>query len=308
MLAKTDNDAMLPPGWLRQSLSVMDRHPELSMLGIEAMYPVNPDPTITRTYTPAQFVSGLGLYRRAVFSRSRPTVINRYFGLEEWQQAQRGRLRVGWITPALPVFLLDRMPNDPWRRYADSYTQRGWQRAWPAYNPADTLWHWRWPDYKPAESVAPSVPAPSRLNIAHLADPADGYTNVSILPGIGLETIDLKGAWPWPDNSFSEIRACEIVEHLPDKIRTMNELWRVTRPGGTVEIRVPTTDGPGAWSDPTHVSFWNRRSFLYFESGNPYRERFARSYGIEAKFQVLQDRVEATADGPHLTISLRSIK
>lgn len=318
MLAKTDNDAMLPPGWLRQSLAVMERHPELSMLGIEAMYPVNPDPTAARTYTPAQFVSGLGLYRREVFSRSRPKVINRYFGLEEWQQGQRSRLRVGWITPALPVFLLDRMPYDPWRGYADSYTRRGWQRAWPAYDPANTLWHWRWPELKPAaKPVAVAAAAPAlagpRLNIAHLADAAaadgvDGDTHVALLPGAGGQAVDLTGAWPWPDDAFAEVRAFDIVEHLLDKINTLNELWRVTRPGGVVELRVPTTDGPGAWADPTHVSFWNRRSFLYCEAGNPYRERFARSYGIKAQFQVLQERVEATTDGPVLTIALQSVK
>ena len=88
----------------------------------------------------------------------------------------------------------------------------------------------------------------------------------------------------------------------------MNELWRVTQPGGLVEITVPTTDGAGAWQDPTHVSFWNRRSFLYYESGNPYRERFALGYGISAKFHVVQDRLETTADGGRLTILLRAIK
>ena len=40
ILAKSDNDAMLPPGWLRQSLEVLDRHPELTLLGIEAMNPL----------------------------------------------------------------------------------------------------------------------------------------------------------------------------------------------------------------------------------------------------------------------------
>jgi cellulose synthase/poly-beta-1,6-N-acetylglucosamine synthase-like glycosyltransferase len=72
MLAKTDNDAMLPPHWLRQSLAVFDRCPELQLLGIEAMYPHDPDPACARAYEPAQFISGLGLYRRAVFARSRP--------------------------------------------------------------------------------------------------------------------------------------------------------------------------------------------------------------------------------------------
>jgi len=154
ILAKTDNDAMLPPSWLRQGLEVLASHPELTLLGIEAMYPHSADPQLARSYTAAQFISGLGLYRREAFARSRPQAINKWFGLEEWQVAQGAGLKRGWITPALPVFLLDRIPFDPWLSYAAEYARRGWQRVWPKYDAACTLWHWRWP----AEQVA--APAP----------------------------------------------------------------------------------------------------------------------------------------------------
>lgn len=146
VLGKTDNDAMLPPAWLRQSLEVLDRHPELALLGTEAMYPHRHDVNLRRSYTSAQFISGLGLYRRAAFSRSLPKPYSKWFGLEEWQMAQGSRLIRGWITPAIPVFLLDRTPFEPWAKYSDSYIQRGWQRSWPKYDTASTLWHWRWPE------------------------------------------------------------------------------------------------------------------------------------------------------------------
>ncbi|HXU35896.1 MAG TPA: glycosyltransferase [Blastocatellia bacterium] len=142
MLAKCDNDAMLPPGWLRQSLDVFERHPELELLGIEAMYPHVDDVTLPRTYTLAEFISGLGLYRRAVFAGSRPVPYQKYFGLEEWQMVQGAGLVRGWITPAIPVFLLDRCLFEPWRSLSDSYIQRGWQRPWTNYDPACTLFDW----------------------------------------------------------------------------------------------------------------------------------------------------------------------
>jgi ubiquinone/menaquinone biosynthesis C-methylase UbiE len=124
----------------------------------------------------------------------------------------------------------------------------------------------------------------------------------------GVEVADLRVPWPWPDNAVDQIRAWDIIEHLPDKIFTMNEMWRVLRPGGRTEISVPTTDGTGAWQDPTHVSYWNRRSFAYYECGNPYRERFARSYGIQARFRVVQERSDQTSDGLRLTIVLEAAK
>ena len=88
----------------------------------------------------------------------------------------------------------------------------------------------------------------------------------------------------------------------------MNEMWRVLCPGGQAEIAVPTTDGPGAFQDPTHVTFWNRRSFLYYEAGNPYRERFASPYGIRAKFRIAGERIDQSLDGPRLTITLEAVK
>lgn len=147
-----------------------------------------------------------------------------------------------------------------------------------------------------------------KLNIGCCDALMEGFINVDIAPAPGVEVADLREPWPWADNSVEFIRAYDIIEHLPDKIFTMNELWRVLSPGGRVEIAVPTTDGTGAWQDPTHVSFWNRRSFLYYEAGNPYRERFAGFYGIKAKFRIAGERTDQTLDGPRLTITLEAVK
>lgn len=146
-----------------------------------------------------------------------------------------------------------------------------------------------------------------KLNLGCSDRHLSGYVNVDIAPPAD-ELVDLREPWPWPDSSVAEIAAHDIIEHLPDKIRTMNELWRVLVPGGTVEICVPTTDGPGAFQDPTHVSFWNRRSFLYYQAGCPYRDRFAKAYGVRAAFRVVGEKTQATQDGPKLTIVLEAVK
>lgn len=150
--------------------------------------------------------------------------------------------------------------------------------------------------------------ASMKLNLGCCDAPMEGFINVDIAPAPGVEVADLREAWPWADSSVQFVRAYDIIEHLPDKIFTMNELWRVLAPGGQAEISVPTTDGTGAWQDPTHVSFWNRRSFLYYEAGNPYRERFANFYGIKAKFRIARERTDQTVDGPRLTILLEAVK
>jgi len=89
----------------------------------------------------------------------------------------------------------------------------------------------------------------------------------------GYESVDLKDAdincdlnkrWPFKDSSISVVRSFDCFEHLKDNLHTMKELSRVLKPGGIAFIQVPSTDGRGAFQDPTHVSFWNENSFLYY--------------------------------------------
>jgi len=93
----------------------------------------------------------------------------------------------------------------------------------------------------------------------------------------GYETVDLKdadimcdlnGRWPYADSSVGVIRSFDVFEHLLDPIHTMKELQRVLAPGGWAFIQVPSTDGRGAFQDPTHKSFWNINSFKYYTEAN----------------------------------------
>jgi SAM-dependent methyltransferase len=75
---------------------------------------------------------------------------------------------------------------------------------------------------------------------------------------------DLNDGIPLPDNSVGVLNASHILEHLVDKTKIMAEIHRVLAPGGWAFIQVPSTDGRGAFQDPTHVSYWNENSFLYY--------------------------------------------
>ena len=89
----------------------------------------------------------------------------------------------------------------------------------------------------------------------------------------GWTTVDIRGAqinanlnekWPFADGSVLAFRCHDIIEHLADKQHTMRELHRCLKPGGWALISVPSTDGRGAFCDPTHVSYWNESSFWYY--------------------------------------------
>lgn len=106
------------------------------------------------------------------------------------------------------------------------------------------------------------------------------------------ESVDLKDAdintdlnqkWPFEDNSVSVIRANDVFEHLKDPIFTMKECWRVLKPGGFLIGQVPSTDGRGAFQDPTHCSFWNENSFFYYTNKN-----WAKYIDTPVKFQAVR--------------------
>jgi len=81
----------------------------------------------------------------------------------------------------------------------------------------------------------------------------------------GVDVVcDLETGIPYENESADVILARHFLEHLSDPIRIMNEIWRVLRMGGEAHIVVPSTDGLGAFQDPTHKSFWNENSFLYY--------------------------------------------
>lgn len=147
IFAKVDSDTMVPPHWLDECLKVMDKHPSLDLLGIEAFNPVVAD-SVERSFSEARFIGGIGLMRTSAFvTLPRP---NGRFGFTAWQdQTKKVKADVlvdiekGWIDPSLPVFLLDRLPFEPWTSLSAEYVAKGWQRPWAQYGEKDkALWSW----------------------------------------------------------------------------------------------------------------------------------------------------------------------
>lgn len=89
-----------------------------------------------------------------------------------------------------------------------------------------------------------------------------GYLNIDL--NVGDIKADLNEGIPLPDNSVGVLNASHILEHLKDIQKTMSEIHRVLAHGGWAFIEVPSTDGRGAFQDPTHISYWNENTFLYY--------------------------------------------
>src|SRR5689334_15615902 len=45
--------------------------------------------------------------------------------------------------------------------------------------------------------------------------------------------------WPFPDSRFQQVLAYDVIEHLADIVRALEEIHRVCRDGASIEITVP---------------------------------------------------------------------
>ncbi len=74
--------------------------------------------------------------------------------------------------------------------------------------------------------------------------------------------------YPFGDDSFGQIRAVHVIEHVADVIRTVEEFHRLLAPGGRAVIITPHYTDFSSFCDPTHRSHLNSFSLRYFGEDN----------------------------------------
>jgi SAM-dependent methyltransferase len=78
--------------------------------------------------------------------------------------------------------------------------------------------------------------------------------------------------YPFPDNEFDLVVSFHVVEHVPDVMAFITELYRITRPGGRIRLVTPHYTNPDWAGDPTHR---NHLSSYSFDTFVPERRNFA---------------------------------
>jgi len=68
---------------------------------------------------------------------------------------------------------------------------------------------------------------------------------------------------PYDADAIGVIKATDILQRVPDRARFLNECHRVLCHAGLLLTDTPSTDGRGAFQDPSHVAFYNENSFVY---------------------------------------------
>ncbi len=90
--------------------------------------------------------------------------------------------------------------------------------------------------------------------------------------------------WPFPDNEFDEILLTHVLEHLPNTLPAMEELWRLCKNGAKVTIRVPFWNSFHAFRDPTHYRTFHNESFDFYDPSTSLNKQC--SYYTHARFKI----------------------
>lgn len=107
------------------------------------------------------------------------------------------------------------------------------------------------------------------LDVGCGANKTEGAIGLDNNPRTNADVIHDLGQLPYPfaDNEFDLVVSNHVVEHVPDVMAFITELYRVTRNGGRIKLLTPHYTNPDWANDPTHRNHINSYTFNTFLAG-----------------------------------------
>lgn len=136
---------------------------------------------------------------------------------------------------------------------------------------------------------------PVKLNLGCGEHSRKGFYSVDHLELKGVDLVaDLnKPLNLLPDDCCESVFSRHTLEHIDNIIGLMEEIHRITKKDGTVEIIVPHFSNVYAYSDPTHVRFFGLYSMSYFVSEDLQpNTRKVPAFYTNARFRVKSLKIE----------------
>ena len=124
------------------------------------------------------------------------------------------------------------------------------------------------------------MPKPRKLNMGCGTAAKKGYVNLDKekLKGVDVVHDHDKYPWPFPNDYFEEVYGQDVIEHVKDLFKAMDEIRRICKNGAIVRLIVPYWHSSAAFY-PNHNYFFNVDSMKAFTEPD-------RSYDNHYGFKV----------------------
>jgi SAM-dependent methyltransferase len=117
-----------------------------------------------------------------------------------------------------------------------------------------------------------------RLNVGSGTDYRKDWTNMDYNNLYNPEVVHNMESIPWPfqESTFDEILIQHVLEHSHNPLLLVNEMFRISKPGAIITIKVPHWSTHWAFGDLTHFSHFSSRCFSHFNDDKIYYNKEAR--------------------------------
>lgn len=129
-----------------------------------------------------------------------------------------------------------------------------------------------------------------KLQLGCGTSPKKGYINLDKEKLKGVDVVHNldKYPWPFPDSYFDEVYGQDVIEHVQDLFKAMNEIRRICRKGAVVRLIVPYWHSSAAFY-PNHNYFFNVDSMKSFTEPDRSYDNY---YGFKMeKIKLLPSRI-----------------
>lgn len=139
------------------------------------------------------------------------------------------------------------------------------------------------------EDILPVPPGEAWLDVGCGPSKQMGAIGIDMFALPNVDVVHNLDVYPWPfsDDSFDRIICRHSLSHLGDFVRAMEELHRICKPGGIVEIQAPHYASDNFNTDPTHRIALGIRSMNYFCDNVPFKYR----YYSKSRFELVRSNI-----------------
>ncbi len=111
---------------------------------------------------------------------------------------------------------------------------------------------------------------------------SEGSVGIDMTAYPGTDIVHDLNVFPWPieDNCFDVILCRDVLEHLDDLVKIMEEFHRIGRNNCKIVIDAPHFANPNSFRDPTHKYHFTIDTFDYFD------ENFQNPRYTDKKFKL----------------------